>query len=218
MTTSMFRRTALPALALLAMAAQPALAQRGGQQGDPSFNLVNRTGETIMEAYVSSAQVSTWGRDLLGNNTLEAGRSFAVRLPSGQCVNDVRVVYDGGRAEERRNIDTCRLREVVFGQQQAQGGGSGKGGAAQAGRTGNPSFNLVNNTQAPIMVVRASPSSESSWGEDRLGNDTIAPGQTFAIRLPSGPCDYDIRVEYEGGRAEERRNVDLCNVSSVTFP
>ncbi|UFN48811.1 hypothetical protein LPC08_22875 [Roseomonas sp. OT10] len=210
------RRITLFALLAVVCGIHPAAAQGGGQN-DPSFNLVNRTSDTIMEAYVSSAQVSTWGQDLLGNNVLNAGGSFPVRLPRGQCVNDIRVVYDGGRAEERRNINTCTLREVVFGQAAAGGGSSGKGGA-QASRTGNPSFNLVNNTRSPILVVRASLSSDSSWGEDRLGNSTIAPGQTFAIRLPAGECDYDIRVEYEGGRAEERRNVDLCNVSTVTFP
>ncbi|HEY8614104.1 MAG TPA: Tat pathway signal protein [Roseomonas sp.] len=197
---------------LSGLAASPAIAQ-----DDPSFNVVNRSGQTIQELYVSSAQVNNWGRDLLGNAVLENGRSFPVRLPAGQCINDIRAVYEGGRSEERRAIDTCPLNEVVFGDQQG-GGTGGKRGTARAGRTGNPSFNLVNRTGKTIQVLRASPSSESNWGQDRLGNAVVPPGGSFAIRLPAGECTYDIRVEYEDRAAEERRGVDLCSVADVTFP
>ncbi|MBI0536344.1 hypothetical protein D9599_12240 [Roseomonas sp. KE2513] len=216
MMRSALLRRGLLALGLLVggLAAPPVRAQNS----DPSFNVVNRSGRTIQELYVSSAQVNSWGQDLLGQNVLDNGRSFPVRLPSGQCVNDIRVVYDGGQSEERRAIDTCPLNEVVFGQGSGAPGGSGKGGAQAAGRTGNPSFNLVNRTRKTIQVLRASPSSQSSWGDDRLGDAVVAPGGTFAIRLPAGECNYDIRVEYDDRSAEERRAVDLCNVSSVTFP
>jgi len=209
-------RRAFLATSLLLAGAVPALAQGG----DPSFSVVNRSGQTIEQLYVSSAQENSWGQDRLGRNTLSNGRSYAVRLPAGQCVNDIRVVYQGGRAEERRGVDTCPLNEVVFGTQgappQAQQGG--KRGPAVAGPTGNPSFNLVNRSSKTIQVVRASPSSDSSWGEDRLGNEVVAPGATFAIRLPAGECNYDIRIEYEDQAAEERRGVNLCSVANVTFP
>ncbi|MBP0495957.1 hypothetical protein [Roseomonas indoligenes] len=207
------------ALAFIAGLSGQALAQG---QGNPSFNLVNRSGQTIEQAYASSAQQSTWGRDLLGNDVLQNGGTFAVRLPAGQCTNDIRVVYEGGRSEERRGVDTCRTNEVVFGQAgqgQGQRGADGKrGGAAQPGRSGNPSFNLVNRTNKTISVLRASPASDSNWGEDRLGNATVAPGGRFAIRLPAGECNYDVRVEYENRSAEEVHGVDLCSVSDVTFP
>ncbi|WP_458096220.1 hypothetical protein [Roseomonas sp. WA12] len=208
-------RRGLLALAVLfgGLAALPALAQ-----GDPSFNIVNRSGRTIQELYVSSAQVNSWGQDLLGTNVLANGGSFPVRLPARQCVNDIRVVYDGGQAEERRSIDTCPLNEVVFGQGGAASSGGKRGAPAQAGRQGNPSFNLINRTNRTIQILRASPSSDSSWGEDRLGDAVVPPGSTHAVRLPQGECTYDIRVEYEDRAAEERRGVDLCGVANVTFP
>lgn len=205
-------------LLLAGLAAAPAWAQGGGGgANDPSFNVVNRSGRTIQELYVSSAQQNAWGADMLGQNVLDNGRSFPVRLPAGQCVNDIRVVYAGGQSEERRAVDTCPLSEVVFGQQ-AGAPRSGKGGSAAAGATGNPSFNLVNRTRKTIQVLRASPSSESNWGDDRLGDAVVRPGATFAVRLPAGECTYDVRVEYDDRSAEERRGLDLCRVADVTFP
>lgn len=211
-------RRALFALALLLPA--PILASGAATaQTDPSFNIVNRAGETINEIYVTSVQINSWGQDLLGANVLPNGQSFPVRLPPNQCENDIRVVYASGRNEERRRINTCPLTEVVFGNQQPQAGGTGKGGGqGAAAQTGNPSFNLVNRTNKTIQVVRASLATESSWGDDRLGTSVIPPGGTFAIRLPQGACVYDVRIEYADNTAEERRAVDLCSVSSLTVP
>lgn len=84
------------------------------QTTDPSFRLNNRSNQTIMELYVSSSQDSNWGQDLLGTNVLAAGQTFIVRLPNGQCVNDLRIVVEGGRAVERRNINTCELTDINF--------------------------------------------------------------------------------------------------------
>ncbi len=45
---------------------------------------------------------------------------------------------------------------------------------AQA-QTGDPSFNLVNRSSRVIYEAYASPSSDSNWGQDRLGQN-IVPG------------------------------------------
>ena len=84
------------------------------QTTDPSFRLNNRSNTTIMEVYVSSSQDSNWGQDRLGTNVLAAGQTFIVRLPNGQCVNDLRIVVEGGQATERRNINTCELTDINF--------------------------------------------------------------------------------------------------------
>jgi hypothetical protein len=79
------------------------------QSNDPSFRINNNTGTTIFELYVSSVNDNGWGRDLLGANVLRPGQSFIVRLPSGQCLNDIRVVWEGGRPQEFRRRDTCQI-------------------------------------------------------------------------------------------------------------
>ncbi len=97
-------RRGLPAALVMLGLASPALAQN-----DPSFRLNNRTAVTINEVYVSSANDNSWGRDLLGANVLPAGQTLVIRLPSGQCMNDIRVVFANGQAHERRRVDTCQI-------------------------------------------------------------------------------------------------------------
>ncbi len=97
-------------LAALLGLAVPAAAQTQ----DPSFRLVNRSTTTIEQIYVSSSAVSTWGEDRLGSSVLTAGNSIVIRMPMGQCVNDVLVIYDNGRQEERRNVNTCNIMEMSF--------------------------------------------------------------------------------------------------------
>ncbi|CAH0225083.1 hypothetical protein [Roseomonas sp. CECT 9278] len=221
----------------LATAAAAAFLALGGlsapaeaQTGDPSFNLVNRSSRTIYEAYASPSSDSNWGQDRLGNNVVPAGRSFVVRLPQGECMYDVRVVYDraGGPAEERRNLNLCNVTDLPFDGSQARQGGAQQPPQAQqrpqgpppsaGGPTGNPSFNLVNQGRQTVMQVFASLATDQNWGPDRLGADTVAPGAVYAIRLPEGPCMYDIRFVYDSGQPQERRNVNLCEVTNVTVP
>lgn len=209
------------ALCLFCLSAAPALAQ----QGDPSFNLVNRSGRLIFEFYASLATDPDWGRDRLGDAALPDGRSFALRLPHGPCIWDLRVVYErgGGPREEKRNINLCNVTEVVFdGRQIAQTPTPQQrpqpAPPQRATPTGNPSFNLVNQSRVTVVEAYVSLSTEQEWGPDRLGNDVVAPGRHFAIRLPEGPCLYDVRFVYENGQADERRNVNLCDVTNLILP
>jgi hypothetical protein len=199
------------------------------QSTDPSFNLVNRSGQAILEAYVSPSTDTTWGVDRLGRDVVPNGQSYAIRLPIGQCVNDIRVVYQDRRAEERRNLNTCNITDVEFRGQATQAAPGGPGAPRTPGPAiatppgpveaqGNPSFNLVNNTGRTIREAYASLSSDSNWGEDRLGADVVAVGRTYPIRLPQGPCMYDVRIVLDDNQSLERRNLNLCEVTNLAFP
>lgn len=98
-------RRFLPAALLAIGLSGPAMAQ----VTDPSFRLNNRSGQTINEVYVSSSEVSSWGQDRLGADVLPAGRTLTIRLPNGQCVNDIKVVFANGRALERMRVNTCNI-------------------------------------------------------------------------------------------------------------
>ena len=183
--------------------------QGGGalaQSNDPSFRVVNNTPNVVNELFASPANTRGWGHDRLGTEVIRPGASHIVRLPAdGNCVQDIRIVYQGGNAEERRNINTCNLTDLVL------------GGAAPAARgraqPANPSFNLVNRSGRVIEQFFASPSSQQDWGPDRLGDDLVQPGATFAVRLPVGECDHDLRIVWQGGESREQRRVNTCTLN-----
>ena len=103
-TAMRFLRRGLAAALVTFAIAAPAMAQ-----SDPSFRLNNNSGVTINEVYVSSANDNSWGVDRLGQNVLPPGQSIVVRLPQAQCMNDIRVVFVNGQANERRRVDTCQI-------------------------------------------------------------------------------------------------------------
>ena len=98
----------LPLAALACLLALPAAAQ------EASLRVTNRGTRAINEIYVASSGVNAWGEDRLGSKTLGNGASHLVPLPAGQCVNDIRIVFDGGEAKERRRINTCSQGDLVF--------------------------------------------------------------------------------------------------------
>jgi hypothetical protein len=113
----MTSRRALFGLCTIAAAAAFALGFAGAAQAqstDPSFRLNNRSNQTILEVYASSSSTSDWGRDHLGANVLPPGQSFIIRLPAGQCINDIRIVIEGGRNIDRMQINTCNLTDINY--------------------------------------------------------------------------------------------------------
>ena len=115
----MITRAALLVLALTATAAlaqrpaetppAPALPQAPATTPDPPrLRLQNDTPNIVNNVFISAASQRDWGRDQLGEReSLAAGRSRAFTLPLGECRFDLRIVYVGGLAEERRNLDLC---------------------------------------------------------------------------------------------------------------
>lgn len=115
----MFRRNTLALTTLglgLALAtAMPAFAQKSapgqpapGPGGTPVIRLENSTSNIVNNVYASATSTNSWGNDRLGaNEVIQAGGNREFQLPPGECMYDVRVVYQGGVAEERRRVNAC---------------------------------------------------------------------------------------------------------------
>jgi hypothetical protein len=86
----------------------------GVPRGNPSFWLVNASRRTMRELYASPSSQQTWGPDRFGTGVLGGGDRFAVRLPEGECLYDVRIVWSDGRPEDRRRINLCDVIELVY--------------------------------------------------------------------------------------------------------
>jgi hypothetical protein len=200
----------IAAAPLLALAA-PGRAQQAAP--NPSFYLVNHADSAIREVFATSAGLPTWGRDRLASNRIPPGQSYPIRLPAdGTCIYDIKVVYANGQSEERRALNTCAVDNVVF--PSSRGGGAAVGQQAST----DPSFRLVNRGRSAIGEVYASLSGDDSWGQDRLGDDTVGAGATRVIRLPAGQCLYDLRVVFANGEATERHRLNLCSVTDLRVP
>jgi S1-C subfamily serine protease len=191
-----------------------ALGGCGGPQvapspGNPAFYVVNQGSAPIHNIYVTSVNVSGWGGDVLGDSVLQPGQRHRVNPPRGECVFDVRVVWKGGRAEERRRQDLCRVTEIAF-------AGPGSGAPTTQGSS-NPDFFVVNNSQKTIQHIFVSTVQADKWGEDRMPG-VLRPGERYTMRLPrDGQCQYDVRVIYEDKTTEERRRQDVCRIEEMAF-
>lgn len=76
------------------------------------------------------------------------------------------------------------------------GGEGGGGGEVTSGGGGNgaPALVIQNHSSQSICYVYFSPSSQGTWGDDRLGSsETIAAGATRGWNVPSD--SYDVKLE-----------------------
>ncbi len=180
-------------------------------QGDPTIYVVNRGSIAIHNVFVSSASADKWGQDWLGDKVLQPGFRLKIEPQRGECLFDVRVVWQGGRSEERRRQDLCKLTELAF-----AGPGSGDAPSTQ-GRAANPDFVVVNRSPKTVTQLFVSPAQADKWGEDRMPG-VLKPGERYTVRLPrDGQCQYDVRVIYDDKTAEERRRQDVCRIEELAF-
>jgi hypothetical protein len=97
--------------AAFVLAMQPALA------GDQDFTLVNATGYTISEVYVSPSKAADWEEDVLGRDVLAEGESTEIRFSRSEdtCRWDLKVVYeDDNSSAEWAALDLCEISAVTI--------------------------------------------------------------------------------------------------------
>ncbi len=84
----------------------------------------------------------------------------------------------------------------------------------------NKNVVIQNNTGRTIWRFYGSPVNVNSWEEDILGANTLPSGRSVNVNFADGRriCNYDMRAQFQDGTALVRRNVNVCRVSSVSFP
>jgi hypothetical protein len=95
---------------LIFTAAGPALA------GDQDFTLVNATGVEINALYVSPADKNEWGEDILGQETLPAGKTTDIEFdPKEEAEKwDLRVEDKDGNSIEWTDLDLTEISKVTL--------------------------------------------------------------------------------------------------------
>lgn len=100
------------ALAFVAVALTgPAFAQR-----NLDFTLLNRTGLTINELYVSPSKSDDWEEDVLGRDVLAHGESVDISFSRSEtsCAWDLKIVDSDGDSVSWGNLDLCEISHITL--------------------------------------------------------------------------------------------------------
>lgn len=106
-----FFRSGLVAIAMLAAGLFSPV-----QAGEADFTLVNRTGYTLREIYLSPSKSNTWGKDRMGDDVLENGKSRLFKFgEKGACMQDLKVVFeDDGSDVTWEGFDLCSINKITL--------------------------------------------------------------------------------------------------------
>lgn len=77
-----------------------------------TFDVVNNTGFTLVDIYVTPAEQSTWGNDILPYDLFENGSTVTVTIPEGYgetCMFDMKITDTAGNYVTFSNIDACKI-------------------------------------------------------------------------------------------------------------
>jgi hypothetical protein len=90
---------------------------------------------------------------------------------------------------------------------------------ASAARAGDQDFTLNNKTGVEIHKLQIAPHSSDEWGEDILGQDTLADGDSLDIKFGrhETSAHWDLRIEDSKGNSLEWESLDLLTISEVTL-
>ncbi|MHB0669952.1 hypothetical protein [Roseomonas mucosa] len=190
--------------------------------GDPavpkrSLLIENRSGQALRELYAlpagrqrdqngtqsgSQSGSQNWGVDRLGEEPVGDGETFRLTLRVPDCRVDLRAVYEDDEAEEKRGVDACSVRNLVF-------DGSGVPHPPEI------PLSFLNRHDAPVAELYISGTDKDEWGPDRLETPLERGGRR---RLDIAvDCTADMRIVFPNGAAEERREVDLCAETLIVF-
>jgi hypothetical protein len=87
--------------------------------------VLNAAPDTISRLFVARAEEGIGREDWLGQAQITPGNAVLVRPPAGQgCLFNLRVVYVGGRTEDRPGVDLCTAPDLRFEGSKGAGGSS----------------------------------------------------------------------------------------------
>lgn len=84
---------------------------------------------------------------------------------------------------------------------------------------GDADFTLVNRTGYAIREVYIAPSKSSKWGNDRLGDGTLANARQRLFKFSDkSSCKQDLQVVFDDDGSEVVwEGFDLCEINKITL-
>ena len=83
---------------------------------DRNVDILNQTGQTMMQFYASVTKSNSWEENILGNDSLDDGDTQSVNIDdgSGKCVFDFKAVFKSGASAEKRGVNVCEISTFTF--------------------------------------------------------------------------------------------------------
>jgi len=82
-----------------------------------TFQIVNNTGVTLNNLYVTPSETNNWGSDILPQSMFDAGSTVTVTIPAdyGQtCAFDIKITDVPGNYVYFKNVDACKLKVLTI--------------------------------------------------------------------------------------------------------
>ena len=78
---------------------------------------------------------------------------------------------------------------------------------------------IVNGRGHALTGFEATRAGRGSWGRDRLGERTIAPGGSMVLEIKDGTsaCAFDFRARFADGETIVGRAINVCRTSSYIY-
>ena len=76
------------------------------------YDVVNNTGVTLVDVFVTPAETNNWGNDILPNSLFEDGMTITVTIPAdygSTCMFDMKITDAAGGHITFTGIDACKL-------------------------------------------------------------------------------------------------------------
>jgi hypothetical protein len=77
-----------------------------------TYDVVNNTGVTLVDVFVTPSETNNWGNDILPNALFENGTTITVTIPAdygSTCLFDMKITDAVGGHITFTGIDACRL-------------------------------------------------------------------------------------------------------------
>lgn len=100
----------------LAVAILSSVQLQAAQNRKLDFTLVNKTGLTIEQIYVSPSDDDEWGEDVMGKDVLDNGESVDIEFSRKEttCSWDLKIVYEKQNSVTWTKLNLCTANEITL--------------------------------------------------------------------------------------------------------
>ncbi len=152
------------------------------------ISVTNDSGADICYLFIAPASASDWGEDILGaQDVISAGDTIEFTIAANDTY-DLRA--DNCSEETVEELDDVYLPATENANWVIDGADGRTEDTAAAASTGTGELILLNSSRDTICYLYIAPKSSPDWGEDLLGDEALAAGDTITFEV-------DADVEYE---------------------